>query len=89
MLQFVIRRVDAGVRGGQKQIDAVEMDAVYLGLGRQVEHGFQWNERLRTGALAYEAGPHGVVDCRMPVLLGCHIIFLTAVAHPDYQDRNA
>ena len=65
MLQFVIRGVDAGVRGGQKQIDAVEMDAVYLGLGRQVEHGFEWNERFRVGSLAYEAGPHGVVQSRM------------------------
>jgi len=50
------------VRIVEKQIDAVEFHAAHIGLGREVEHRVEIDERFRAGAaLADEAGPHGVV----------------------------
>ena len=70
MLQIVIGGIDAGVRQGQEQVDAVKADSVYFGLSGQVEHGFQGNERFGVRALADEARPHGVVDGRVLMLVG-------------------
>jgi hypothetical protein len=69
-LQIVIGGVDAGVGQGQEQVHAIEADSVYLGLSGQVEHGFEGNERFGVWTLAYEARPHGVVDCRVLMLVG-------------------
>ena len=53
----------------QEQIDAVEFHAVDFGLGGQVEHCVEVDERFGTrAALADEAGPHGVVKFRVVVL---------------------
>ncbi len=38
---------------------------------RQVQHGFQVDERFRVWSLAYEPRPHRVVDCRVLVLICC------------------
>ena len=77
LLQIVVARVDVDVRGEQKQIDAVELDAVDLGRGRQVEHRVEIDRRLRTRrAFADDARPGGVVqlrkvDCDMVVDSSC------------------
>ncbi len=81
----------SGVRQRQEQIDAIEMDAVHLSLGGQIEHGFERDKWFRVRPLAYEAGPHGVVDCRMFVLLGCghRFTFVTVVVRLDCRAQNA
>ncbi len=64
------------MRREQKQIDAVELDAVDLGLGRQIEHGVQVDKRLGAGGtLADDAGPGGVVQFG-ELVFGHHGYFL-------------
>ena len=62
-LEVVVGGVDVDVRSEEEQIDAVELDAVDLGRGRQVEHRVEIDRRLGARApLADEAGPGGVVE---------------------------
>src|SRR5271154_3237504 len=56
---------------GQEQIDSIELHAVHLGFCRQVQHGFEFDERFRIESLADEPGPHCVVDCGVLVLIAC------------------
>src|ERR1700677_4103871 len=70
LLQLVIGGVNAGVRQRQKQIDSIETDAIDLSLRSQVQHGFKVDEWFRVRSLAYQAWPHGVVNCRVFVLTG-------------------
>ena len=70
-LQIVVGRVDADVRVEQEQVDAVELDAVHLGGGGEVEHGVEVDGRFRVRPFADEAGPHGVVKFRIGILHGC------------------
>ena len=66
------RRVDVDVRGEQEQVDAVELDAVDLGRGGQVEHRVEVDGRLGLGLpLADHAGPGGVVQFRVSVGHAC------------------
>ncbi len=54
--------VDVEVRRGDEEVDAVELLAVDLGLGGELEQGVERDDRLAVGgALADDAGPHGVV----------------------------
>ena len=62
-LQRVAIGIDVDVRIEQKQIDAVELHAVDVGRGRQVEHRVQIDRRLRVGPFADEPRPHRVVKC--------------------------
>lgn len=55
----------------QKQVDALESNAIQLSGGREVQHGVQVDGRLRIGPFSYQTGPHGVVERRIPVTLGC------------------
>ena len=48
----------------QEQVEAVELDAVDLGRGGQVEHRVEVDRRLRLLALADHPGPGGVVQLR-------------------------
>jgi hypothetical protein len=52
------------MRQEQKVVDAVELLAVDVRGGRQFEHPLERDRRLLAGvgALADEAGPHGVVQ---------------------------
>ena len=50
------------MRVEEEEVHAVELDAVDLGRGGQIEHGIQVDGRLGIGAFADQAGPHGVVD---------------------------
>src|SRR6202035_3073128 len=51
------------MRVKQEKVDAVDLDAVHLGLGGQVEHGVEVDERLGAGgAFADDAGPGCVVE---------------------------
>ena len=62
-LSAVVVHLDVDVRVEQEQVHAVELDAIHLGLGRQVEHRVEVNARFSAGAaFADEAGPHGVVE---------------------------
>ena len=66
--QIVVGRVDADVRVEEKQIDAVELDAVHFGRRRHVEHRVEVDRRLGIRALADQPGPHGVMDSGVFVL---------------------
>ena len=59
--KIVVRGVDVDVRIEQEQIDAVELDAVDFGRGRQVEHRVEIDRRLGIRALADHSRPGGVV----------------------------
>ncbi len=61
-LELVVGGVDVDVRGVQEQVEAVELDAVDLGRGGQVEHRVQADRGLRALALADHAGPGRVVQ---------------------------
>ena len=61
LFELLVGRVDADVRIEQKQIDAVELLAVDLGRGRQVEHRIEIDRRLAAVAFADDAGPGRVV----------------------------
>ena len=57
------------VRIEEEQIDAVELHAVHLGGGGQIEHRVEIDRRLGVrAALADQAGPHGVVNRGILVL---------------------
>ena len=60
---------------------------------RQVQHGFEVNERFRVWSLADEPGPHRVVDCRVLVLIAVltipRFISATAAVRQDYPARSA
>ena len=58
----------------EEQVDAVELDAVDLGLGRQVEHLVEEDVRFRAAhaLLADEPGPHGVVQ--FGIVIGGHTL---------------
>ena len=47
LLDAVIVDIDADVRVEQEEVDAVEFDAVDLGLGGEVEHGIEVDGRVR------------------------------------------
>ena len=55
-LQIVVGRIDVGVRREQEQIDAVELYAVHLGGGSQVEHRVEIDRRLESGPLPTRPG---------------------------------
>ena len=63
-LELVVAGLGIGVGEKQKVVDAVELLAVDLGGGGQFEHPLERDRRLLAGvgALADEAGPHGVVE---------------------------
>ena len=70
-LDVVGAGVDGDVRVEQEEVDAVELDAVDLGAGGQVEHRVEVDAGFGAGAaFADEAGPHGVVKFRV-VSHGC------------------
>ena len=59
----IVVDIDADVRVEQKQIDAIELDAIDFRFGGEVEHGIEVDARFRAGAaFADEAGPHGIVE---------------------------
>ena len=59
----VVAGVGVGVGMKQEQIDALELLAIDLGIGRQLEHAVEADRRMvGAGLLADEAGPHGVVE---------------------------
>ena len=78
-LQVVGARVDAGVRFGEEEIDAVEPDAVHLGRGSQVEHRLEVDRRLAVGAFADEARPHRIVQGWIRVR---HVLILVSYRLP-------
>jgi len=54
--------VDADVGLEKEQVDAVELDAIYFGIGGELEHFVEVNAGFSAGtAFADEAGPHGIV----------------------------
>ena len=60
--------VDVEVRGDDEEVDAVELLAVGLGVGGELEQGVERDDRLAVRrALADDAGPHGVVQLRVVV----------------------
>ena len=70
-LDAVVVDVDVDVRVVEEEIHAIELHAVDLGLGGEVEHGVEVDARFGAGAaLADEAGPHGVVKFRKVVAHG-------------------
>ena len=73
------RRIDADVRIEEEQIDAVELDAVDLGLGGEVEHRVEIDRRLGAGsAFADEPGPHRVMDGGVFVH-GCLLLSVSSI----------
>ncbi len=69
--QVVVAGVGIGVRMEQEQIDAFELLAVDVGVGRQLEHAVEADRRMvGAGLLADEAGPHGVVEFWVGVCCG-------------------
>ena len=79
-LQVVFAGIDARVRVGEKQIDAVELDAVHRRGGGHVEHRVERDGRLAVGTLADETRPHGVVQCRVFVHL-CALVAASSLRH--------
>ena len=65
----VVARVDAGVRVGEEEVDAVELDAVDARRRRQIEQRRQADRRFRVAALADHARPHRIVQFRPIVAL--------------------
>ena len=62
-LQAVVVDVNVDVRVEEEEVHAVELDAVHLGLGGQVQHGIEVDAGFGAGAaFADQAGPHGVVQ---------------------------
>ena len=61
-LDLVVAGVDIDVRREQKQVDAVELHAVDLGRGGQIEHRIQVDRRLAALSFADHARPGGVVE---------------------------
>ena len=61
--QFRVARFGVRVRQKQEVVDAVELLAIHIRSGGQFQHPIKADRRLLTGvgALADEAGPHGVV----------------------------
>ena len=59
--------VDADVRIEQKQIDAVELDAVHRCVGGEIEHRVEIDRRLGVRSLADQPRPHRVVEGGKPV----------------------
>src|SRR5437879_4693777 len=50
------------MRFKQKQIHSVKLDAIHLGIRREVKHGIKIDARLSSGtAFADQSGPHGIV----------------------------
>ena len=64
---LVVAGVDVDVRDEEEQVEAVEPDALELGVGRQVEHGIEVDGRLAAVALAHHAGPRRIVKFRIVV----------------------
>ena len=60
--QIVVCRIDIGVRQGEEEIDAIELDPIHFSGGGQVQHCFQIDVRFGIGPFSYQAGPHRVVD---------------------------
>ena len=73
LLQVVVGRVDVDVRGEQEQVDAVELDAVDLGLGGQVEHRVEVDERLGAGR-ALPTTPGQAALWSLGKLLACELM---------------
>ena len=69
--QVVSARVDARVRVGEKQIDAVELHAVHGRGSGHVQHRVERDGGLTVGTLPDETRPHCVVQCRVFV----HFLF--------------
>ena len=67
-LHLVVARVDADVRIEEKQIDAVELDAVDRCVRGEIEHRVEVDRRFRVRSFPDEARPHRVVEGRKPVL---------------------
>ena len=82
-LEVVVADVDVDVRVVEEDVDAVELDAVDLGRGGQVEHRVQVDRRLGAGApLADQAGPHRVVQFRERVgMAAAHRFALVVTGH--------
>src|SRR6059036_102891 len=65
-LEILIGRIDADVGLEQKNIDAVEADAIHLGGCREVEHRFKVDARfVARPAFPDKARPHRVVEFRI------------------------
>ena len=61
-LQAVVVNVNADVRVEEKQVHALELDAIHFRPGGQLEHGIEVQARFGArAAFAHQAGPHGVV----------------------------
>ena len=82
-LQRVAIGVDVDVRIEQKQIDAVEPDAVDVCGRRQVEHRVEIDRRLRVGPLADEPRPHRVVKCGFRCVVVIRILCASALCVRD------
>ena len=62
-LQVVVGGIDVGVRQAQEQVHSVELHAVHVRGGGQVQHGVEIDGRLGIRSFADQAGPHGGVQC--------------------------
>ena len=82
-LDLVIGRIDGGVRVDQKNIDAIKLHAIDLGVDSQRNHRVEINRRLRVRTLADQTRPHGVVKFRK-IGLRAHVTTLT---DPDISIR--
>ena len=71
LADLIVAGIDVDVRGVEEEVEAVEADALELGVGREVEHRIQVDRRLGPGAFADHARPGGVV--KLGVVVGMFV----------------
>ncbi len=89
-LHVVLRAVDRDMRIGEPEIDAVELHAVDLGVGGQLQQRIERDDRLRPRrALADHARPRRVVQLRIVVGVLSHAIVLPPNRRAKAPERTS
>ncbi len=66
-LDGVLVAVDVEMRRRDEEVDAVELDAVDLGIGGEAQERIERDDRLAVAALADDARPGGIVELRIGI----------------------